>query len=353
MSMKIIFVGESWQGAFARSMKEALARQTGIMLTEVSEDAWLPKAQGIFLRGVRRVLGPAYRLKMYQEIRRQIDRFRPSVLITYKGHSLSVDILKEVRARGVATVNIYPDYSPHAFGARHRRSIAEYDLVISTKPFHPRLWKTLYGYNNSCVFVPHGYNPNLHLDASEPAEYRYDLGMIATWRPEYGEWMIKLAKCLGNTKIVVGIGGNGWPEHRKLYPSSWSFIGPIHGPGYIKWLRSARICLAPVNRQVIIDGQAQPGDEDTTRTYELAAGKCFFLHQRRNTLQTIYDEKTEVPMYDSPEELAELIVRFLPDEKERRRFANAAHRRAVPAYSLDARAAEVVGLIEQQIGARY
>ncbi|HXH29516.1 MAG TPA: glycosyltransferase [Bacteriovoracaceae bacterium] len=350
--MKILFLGESWQGSCARSLKEALERQSGITLIEISEDALFPKVKGLFLRGVNRFLAPAYRRELYAEIRRQVDRFRPSVLIVYKGHSLSADFLKEIRARGIAIVNIYPDYSPHAYGARHRRAIAEYDLVISTKPFHPQLWKTLYGYDNPCVFVPHGYNPHVHLDASEPVKYGYDIGMIATWRPEYGEWMTKLAASLGDSEITVGVGGSGWQECRTLYPKAWSFVGPISGRSYIEWLRGARICLAPVNRHVVINGQRQPGDEDTSRTYELAAGKCFFLHRRTDYLQTIYDEKTEVPMYDSPEELADLIVRFLPIEQERRRFADAAHRRAVPAYSLDARAAEVVRLIGEQIGAR-
>lgn len=348
--MKILYVGESWQGSYARSMKEALSRQPGITLSEVSEDAWMPRVKGIFLRGVNRLLWPAYRREMFGEIRRQIDRFRPAVLITYKGHSLSADILKEIKTRGITIVNIYPDYSPHAYGERHRKAVAEYDLVISTKPFHPPLWKTLYGYDNPCVFVPHGYNPHLHLDASEPTGYCYDLGMIATWRPEYGEWMTKLAACLDDSKITVGIGGHGWQQRRVLYPKGWSFVGPISGHGYIEWLRSARICLAPVNRRVVINGQTQPGDEDTTRTYELAAGRCFFLHRRTDYLQTIYDEKTEVPMYDSPEELAELIARFLPNEQERRRFADAAHRRAVPAYSLDARAAEIMDLIKERFG---
>ena len=333
-------------------MKEALARLGGIELAEVNEDAWKPKVRGTFLRGVNRLLGPAYQREMLSQFNQQIDQFRPAVLMTYKGHSLGGDVIKEVKARGIATVNLFPDYSPHAYGADHKRALGEYDLVISTKPFHPRLWKALYGYDNPCEFVPQGYDPVLHLDAREPAEYRCDLGLVATWRLEYGVLMEQLAKCLGNSKISVEISGHGWKEHRMGYPSHWSFPGPITGRGYIDWLRGARICLSPVMRHVVIDGQVQPGDEDTTRTYELAAGKCFVLHRRTDYVQTIYDENGEVPMYDSPQELAALIARFLPDEQERRRFANAAHRRAVPAYSLDARAAETIELIKEKLGVR-
>jgi hypothetical protein len=182
--------------------------------------------------------------------------------------------------------------------------------------------------------------------------YNFDIGMIASWRPEYDGLMTDLAARLGDRGITVGIGGSGWRERRTNYPKTWTFVGPIFGCSYIEWLRRVRICLAPVMRHVLINGQTQPGDEDTSRTYELAAGKCFFVHRRTDYAQTIYDEKTEVPMYDSPDELAELIVRFLPNEQDRRRFANAAHRRAVPAYSVDARAAKILGFVKDQVEAK-
>jgi spore maturation protein CgeB len=55
-------------------------------------------------------------------------------------------------------------------------------------------------------------------------------------------------------------------------------------------------------------------------------------------------------MFDTPEELAEKILYFLPCIDERSRFALAAHRRAVPAYSLDRRAKQVVSAIEVFLG---
>ena len=67
----------------------------------------------------------------------------------------------------------------------------------------------------------------------------------------------------------------------------------------------------------VINGVRQPGDEDTTRTYELAAAHCFFIHRRTDFVKTLYSEADEVPMYDAPEELAEKILYYLsrPDER--------------------------------------
>jgi spore maturation protein CgeB len=98
-------------------------------------------------------------------------------------------------------------------------------------------------------------------------------------------------------------------------------------------------------RDVLINGTYQPGDEDTTRTYELAAAHCFFIHRRTRYVQTLYDEAGEVPIYDTPDELCAKIERYRDDARERDRMATNAHRRAVPAYSLDDHAARIVEIL--------
>jgi spore maturation protein CgeB len=116
----------------------------------------------------------------------------------------------------------------------------------------------------------------------------------------------------------------------------------LTGRAYGEWLRRGRIVIAPVHREVIVDGVRQPGDEDTIRTYELAAMSCFFLHRRTPYVQTLYDERTEVPMWDNAEELAALVVRYLPLEEERCEMAARAHARAVPVHSFQNRARQVL-----------
>ena len=111
-------------------------------------------------------------------------------------------------------------------------------------------------------------------------------------------------------------------------------------------MRRGKVVIAPVHTEVVVNGIQQPGDEDTTRTYELAAAGCFFLHRRTPFVQTVYEEASEVPMWDTPQELAKLVRRWLPDEIGRRAFAIKAHARAVPAYSIPQRAANILQQIE-------
>ena len=158
--------------------------------------------------------------------------------------------------------------------------------------------------------------------------------------------MGELDSRLGDSGIRFGIGGYGWRRFKVRSPSQWSFPGELHGRSYTEWLRQARICIAPLAGSAVSDGALHPGDEDTTRTYELAASNCFFIHRRTKYVQEIYDEISEVPMYSSAEELAELIRHFLARPEERLAHADAAHRRAVPQYGIDRRAGQIVELLE-------
>jgi hypothetical protein len=345
--MKIVFVGESWLGSCARSLREALARHPDVMLDEINEEALMPKHRARWLRGVHRMLAAQYRRELGDALVARVQRMQPDVVMAYKGNPVDAPTLARVKqiCPQAFTVNVYPDYSPHAYGCRHRRAVGAYDLVISTKPFHPDIWGATYGYTNQCCFVPQGYDPCLHLVPRPPSVAEYDVGMVATWRPEYHRLMVGLARELQDLPMRVGIGGNGWIAHAGDFPAHWNFPGELTGRSYIHFLRSAKICIAPVNREVQIDGHAHPGDEDTTRSYELAAAHCFFLHQRTPYIQRVYDESIEVPMFEDAKELAAHVRHFLARSDVRLHFSAGAHARAVPAYSMDARVADIVRIL--------
>jgi spore maturation protein CgeB len=270
----------------------------------------------------------------------------------YNGASIRSGLLEEIQRADIPLVNVFSDCSPHAHGSRLKEAMGCYDLVISTKLFHPHLWQSVYGYDNPCVCVPHGYDPGVHYWADPSPSQPYDVALCGTWRPEYHRLMRSFADALGDDHFSVAIAGSGWLEHRNEFPRHWHYAGSRAGRAYGDFLRSAKIALAPVTREVVIRGVKQPGDEDTTRTYELAAAHCFFLHQRTDYLATVYDEQNEVPLWGDATELASLVRHWLPDEAGRRSMAARAHARAVPAYSIPQRAASILQHIQQLIKAR-
>lgn len=350
MTTRILFVGESWLGSCARSLKEALCRHPDIFLDEVNEDLFIPKPRTRWLRGVNRILRPTYQQELCRQILSRAEIFKPDIIMTYKGHPIDEAFVRELQALGYTVVNVYPDCSPHAHGAAHKKAVSAYDFVISTKRYHPALWQSVYGYENHCVFVGQGYDPLLHLVPEPPDAQQFDVALVATWRKEYSDLMQTLAELLRGKGIRVGIGGHGWRARRRDFPADWVLAGEISGRAYVEFLRAGRICLAPMTGVRVINGTAQPGDEDTTRTYELAAAHCFFIHRRTGFVQQLYDEETEVPMYDTAEELADQILRFLPRPNDRVQMAAKAHARAVSAYSIDSRADEIATLIRNRGG---
>ena len=350
--MNILFVGDSWQGSTARSTREALAAMPDVNLDDIGEDHYFPAGRSLVVRGAKRLLRPWHRRELERTIYGLIAARHPDVLMVYRGTAVNAAMVEQVKRSNVFTVNVFPDYSPHAYGNELKEAMGAYDLVVSTKPFHPEGWKSIYGYSNRCVCVPHGYDPAIHYWPDPPGEQDFDVVVAATWRRQYHELMKQLAQAFAGSSMRVGIAGSGWTDHRSEFPPEWQLAPPLVGRAYGEWLRRGRIVIAPVHRDVVIDGVRQPGDEDTIRTYELAAMGCFFLHPRTQFVQTVYDERTEVPMWDDAEELASLVRRYLPLDSERRAMAARAQARAVPAYSFPQRARQIVGHVRDSLEKR-
>ena len=344
--MKILFIGETWMGSSARSLREAFGNITSIVVDDIGEDHYLPNHRLLLLRLINRMFRSLQRSDLLREIESKISVFHPEVLVVYKGNGVTSETILSAKRAGIFTVNVFPDYSPHVYGPRLKAAMGEYDLVISTKPFHPAGWTSIYGYSNKCVCVPHGYDPAVHYWPEPPAVQDFDVVIAASWRKQYESLLKVFCDEMKGHAIRVGLAGPGWIAHRHEFPTDWEFAGPLYGRAYGEWLRRGKIVIAPVHSDVVINGIKQPGDEDTTRTYELASSHCFFLHRRTPFVQTVYDEATEVPMWDSAQELAALVRRWLPDEVGRRTCATKAHSRAVPAYSIPQRAISVVHHIE-------
>lgn len=349
--MKILYVGETWQGSSARSLRDALAALPRVELDDIGEDHYFPKHRTLWLRGVNRLLRHVHRLELEREVTARLAALRPVVLVVYKGNGITANTVRLAQRAGVMAVNVFPDCSPHAHGSALREAVGEYDLVVSTKPFHPAGWQAIYGYRNRCVFVPHGYDPKVHYwpTPPEPGKTDLDVVMVAAWRPHYHDLVMQLAAKLRSKPIRVGIAGPGWQERARAFPANCVIERGMHGRGYGEYLRRGKIVIAPVNRDVVINGIRQPGDEDTTRTYELAAAHCFFVHQRTTYAQSVYNEQTEVPMWDDADELACIIDKYLQQSIVRADMARRAHERAVPAYSIPARARSILDYVTTEL----
>lgn len=347
--MRILFVGEFWQGSCARSLCEGLVRQ-GVVIEEVHETMFFPKWQNLLLRAFLRLQNVLIRHDIEAEILWKLRQMGQAVVVVYKGAQISVDIINKIKRTGSYTINVYPDCSPFAHGEVLKKALGKYDLVVSTKPWHPAAWRTLFGYENLCRFLPQGYDPALHFqEIDEQQEQPVDVLLVATYRKEYGAIIQGLTRETDLHDYNIRIHGAGWQSAGIEIPANWQLGPPIHGHAYREMVSRAKVCIAPVTREVIIDGKQYPGDEDSTRTYELPAMGAFFIHRRTDYLKQIFDEQTEVPMFDTPEELAGHIRTALKNPAQRLAMRRASQQRCVNSYSLDRRAADLLQIIEKEI----
>lgn len=347
--MKILYVGESWYGSNARSLGDALARQPDTQFESVGVDLLVPRHNGPALRGANRLLRPFQIRELEDQIERACLDFEPDVIVVVKGWHFGPKYIRRLRETYAPVVNIFPDASPHAHGDRLKAAMGEYNLVICRHRQHPAVWKSLYGYDNVARHVTHGYCPKLHYRAAPSVDQPFDVVMVATGRSEYAELLRGVARRLSKQSLTVAVAGNGWDKWGFSSEAAISFVGVKPGAAYTEWLRKGKIVIAPVQTVVTVNGVSQTGDEITARTFQCAASNSFFIHRRSEEISLYYDEDSEVPLYNDAEELADKVGHYLGHHEERREMAAAAHARAVPAYSFDARAREITDHIRAEL----
>ena len=348
--LKILTVGENWFGSSARTLREGLLRLGTTQIDEFASESLLPKPHWLLNRACLRLLGYSLRREFKARLVSHIQVTRPNVLLVCKEPAVDQECVEFAKGQGIYTVNVFPDLSPFAHGQTLAKALGSYDIVISTKSSHPELWQSGFGYRNECLHVPHGYDPAIDYRAEPAPASDYDIALVATWREEYGELMLSLDRRLADLDARIVVAGFGWQQRKGHLPKQWTVLPAVSGHGYVHLLRSARIVIAPMTmKPTLLHGTAVPPEQDTTRSYQLAAAQCYFLHRRTKLMQRLYDERQEVPMWDSVDELADLVRRFLPDEAARYRMAASAHARAVPAYSIDASAQQILAILNRKV----
>ncbi|MGH9960589.1 MAG: hypothetical protein ACREBC_26295, partial [Pyrinomonadaceae bacterium] len=114
--MRILFVGASWQGSSARSLREALVLQPKVAISDVGEDHFVPTYRHLPLRIANRLLRALQLRELKSAVLRAMSGFRPDAIVVYKGAGIGAGLLEEIRRSGIPVINVFPDYSPHAYG---------------------------------------------------------------------------------------------------------------------------------------------------------------------------------------------------------------------------------------------
>ncbi len=332
MTLRVLFLGETWSGSGGSACSNAL-RRLGCDVHVLDYGNVFPSAQAKWLRLALRVTEPAFIREYNSRIAALAGVLRPDILMAFKGMHVSVATLRLMRRMGIALYNYYPDRLYFAIGTPLADSLCEYDCFFDTKGN----WETETRRRirlRARVFLPHGYDPDVHypiaLDARDVIAYGCDVSVIATYSSYKEEWLAKLLDL--RPKLDLRIWGNDWDRRCRARSVRRRLHGrAIVGTEYSRALRSARINLA------LLGVTADSKDTTTTRTFEIPATGGFMLHERTDEVIELFHEAEEVATYESPAGLAEKIDFYLSQPGRRDAVAAAGYARCVPRYSYDER----------------
>ena len=335
--LRVLFLGQNWYGSCARACTYAL-RRLGCDVWDIDSHSIFPRWRNRSMRLIARLISKGLSNEYNGLIIDLAHHFKPDFVLAFKGNFVLPETLAELRKSGIRVYNYFPDRMSMVTQPSFRQSIAEYDCLFDTKSYwdpgteqHVRVRER--------VFVPHGYDPQVHrrlpLTPRDLAQYGCDVTVIATHTGLKESLLDELLAMRPGTDLAIW--GNGWREGcNSCRLQRFIKAAPLEGDSYAKAVAAARINLA------LMGVTAQAKDETSTRTYEIPACGGFMLHERSAELLELFVEDKEVACFGSVEELAEKLDYFLAHPLEREAIARAGYARCVPAYSYDNRMAEIL-----------
>ena len=281
-----------------------------------------------------------------EQVQAYAFRWLPDVTFIVSGFFLTEFTVQLLRARGSKVVWLMTE-SPYEETTQLRRAGWAADLVVLNDPTHLGQYADA---GISAMYVPHSYDPAVHRPGPADPACLSDVCIVGTGYPsrvrflEQIDWTgIDLA-LLGMWKTLEG---HPLAEHVRGVTT-----GPDDPDRYevcidnaetVTWYRSTRASLNLYRREAeadtLTDGYAMG-----PREVELAACGTFFVTEARGEN---VDRLPMVPKVSTPAEADEMLRWYLAHDDERLRVADAA-RRAVDGWTFEARAAEVLRLLEQQ-----
>jgi spore maturation protein CgeB len=252
------------------------------------------------------------------------DREGANVLLCDKALSLHPSTLRELRQRGVVTVDYLND---NPFGPRRdpgwrlfRKTIPEYDLHAvprSSSVAHFRQFGA-----REVMEIRFSYEPTVHFPLVSQWNDRNrdrNVSFIGTPYDERGYFLA----CLWRAGVPVDISGSRPHWQAALPQDAFAAIfrvGELKGDAYREAIWRSRINLAFVTHS--------NRDEVAHKSFEITACGGFLLAERTPEHLACFREDEEAVFFSDFDECRAKIERYLNDEPARAAIADAGQRRA-------------------------
>jgi len=299
----------------------------------------------------RTAIGPTVE-RLNRDVIQAAMEFEPALIWFDKAKYTHSETVARLRAAGIFTVHQNDDNPFQPESERGSRNILnalpEYDLHLLPRRISLEQYRNA-GARDVYWFVP-AYEPSLHYPPPPGwSDADRDIDVVFVGHP-YGKrpgYVLTLWEKYGIRIKVWGDErwGRRWPlaklppRARHLYQGSF-----LPTASYRETLWRSRIVLGFVNNT--------NKDEFSGRSFEIPACGAFLLVEDTQGHRDMYKDGEEVVLFNSVDDCAQKIQRYLGDEEARTRIARAGYERAVASgYSTDARVNGVLQYIRSKAGA--
>jgi hypothetical protein len=336
-----VVVCETWFGADGDAGVRAL-RRAGWNVQAVPEWEYIPVTwQSLAMKTLGRLVRPAAVREYNRELLDRVELLRAEMVVVFKGTWVLAKTLDELRRRGVACYNYYPDVSFFDHGPYIPAALPHYDWVFTSKSFGIDDMRRHLGVTRASV-LQLAFDRDVHrpveLTEEDHRLYDCDVSFNGRFSPKRGEVMAEVVR--RRPGVDIKIFGAGWERARDSAALRPALVGPIpQGEDYVRATCASKINVAIMSE---VRRGASRGDQVARRTFDMPACRGFLLHERTEELLELFREDEHVVCFSDADELVEKIDVYLADPVARRRIAERAYALVQSRDSWDHRVATIL-----------
>jgi hypothetical protein len=299
--MKILIFGSSIPYALESFYKRHLQEQSHEVIIFSGSDYFHHYYQVSVLNKIKFRLGiSSIHKNINNELIRELERYSPNVLLVFKGMELYPETINAIQKTGIYTVNYNPDH-PFIFHGRGSgnknviKSIPFYNLHISYSLEIKEEMEDIY--NVICDWLPFGFEPSNIAFSTENEEIKRlcFIGFADKQRTDIINQLI-------NAEIPVDVYGPNWNNF--LNPSQYLQIFPaVYNDAFDKTAIKYRVQL----------NLFRPHNDNShnMRSFEMTGIGCIMLAPDSKEHRLFFEDKKEVFLFNSSEELIRLAKEIL------------------------------------------
>ena len=261
------------------------------------------RQKNTFTRIVCRLYPDYIYTQISKSLIKEVDRWKPNILLLFKGQEILPETLKKIKKQGVYLVNYnldHPfDYFSKGSGNKNVfRSLSVYDLHITySKQIQEQLAKKLPKSSNA--FLPFGYFTSI--DEERLNRIKTDINEVCfIGNPDRER--LRILKLLIKEGIKINIYGHGWDKYPDLNEKA-NIREALYGKDYLNTISMYRIQLnifRPHNH-----------NSHNMRTFEVPAAGGIQLAPYSVEQTEFFVEDKEVFFYKNDQELVEKAKQLL------------------------------------------